>query len=113
MGSKKLEKNPKRQANGNTRREDASAAAPSRSKKTNGPCISLSQVIQAGLRRGGDWASGSSCDVRVSHFLIPLLSLFIDGCLLLKPFVRARPFVSTVALIGGLGCWFIAGEEMS
>ena len=51
--------------------------------------------------------------LEVSHFFIPLFGLFIAGSLLFKPFVRARPFVLSVALIGALGCLFIAGEEMS
>jgi hypothetical protein len=48
-----------------------------------------------------------------SHFLMPLASLFIAASLLLLPFVRARPLVFTVALIGALSCLHIAGEEMS
>jgi hypothetical protein len=48
-----------------------------------------------------------------SHFLMPLAGLFIAASLLLLPFVRARPLVFTVALIGALSCLYIAGEEMS
>jgi hypothetical protein len=51
--------------------------------------------------------------LEISHFLIPLFGLFIAASLLLLPFVRARPFVFTVALIGALSCLYIAGEEMS
>jgi hypothetical protein len=51
--------------------------------------------------------------LEISHFVIPLFGLFIAGGLLFKPFVRARPFVFTVALIGALSCLYIAGEEMS
>jgi hypothetical protein len=51
--------------------------------------------------------------IEVSHFFIPLFGLFIAGSLLLLPFVRARPFVLTVALIAAFSCFYIAGEEMS
>jgi hypothetical protein len=51
--------------------------------------------------------------LEISHFLIPLFGLFIAANLLLLPFVRRRPFVFTVALIGALMCLYIAGEEMS
>jgi hypothetical protein len=51
--------------------------------------------------------------LEISHFLMPLFGLFIAASLLLMPFVRARPFVFTVALIGALSCFYIAGEEMS
>jgi hypothetical protein len=51
--------------------------------------------------------------LEISHFFIPLFGLFIAGSLLLLPFVRARPFVFTVALIAALSCLYIAGEEMS
>ncbi len=51
--------------------------------------------------------------LEISHFFIPLFGLFIAGSLLLLPFVRARPFVFSVALIGALSCLYIAGEEMS
>jgi hypothetical protein len=51
--------------------------------------------------------------LEISHFLMPLFGLFIAASLLLMPFVRARPFVFTVALIGALSCLYIAGEEMS
>jgi hypothetical protein len=51
--------------------------------------------------------------LEISHFFIPLFGLFIAASLLLMPFVRARPFVFTVALVGALSCLYIAGEEMS
>jgi hypothetical protein len=51
--------------------------------------------------------------LEVSHFFIPLFGLFIAASLLLLPFVRARPFVFTVALVAALSCLYIAGEEMS
>jgi hypothetical protein len=51
--------------------------------------------------------------LEVSHFFIPLFGLFIAGSLLFLPFVRARPFVFSVALVGALSCLYIAGEEMS
>jgi hypothetical protein len=51
--------------------------------------------------------------LEVSHFVIPLFGLLIAGGLLFLPFVRARPLVFTVALIGALSCLYIAGEEMS
>jgi len=51
--------------------------------------------------------------LEVSHFLIPLFGFLIAGGLLFLPFVRARHFVFTVALIGALTCLYIAGEEMS
>lgn len=51
--------------------------------------------------------------LEISHFFIPLIGLGIAASLLFKPFVRARPFVFTVSLIGALSCLYIAGEEMS
>jgi hypothetical protein len=51
--------------------------------------------------------------LEISHFFIPLYGLSIAGSLLLLPLVRARPFVFLVALLGALGCLYIAGEEMS
>jgi len=51
--------------------------------------------------------------LEMSHFVIPLLGLFIAGRLALNPFVRARPWMWTVALIAALSCLYIAGEEMS
>ena len=51
--------------------------------------------------------------LEVSHFIIPLFAFFIGGSLLFLPFVRARPLVFAVALIGALSALYIAGEEMS
>src|SRR4030067_586570 len=51
--------------------------------------------------------------LEISHFFIPLFGLFIAGSLLMLPFVRARPFVFSVALGGALSCLYIAGDEMS
>jgi hypothetical protein len=51
--------------------------------------------------------------LEITHFFIPLFGLLIAGSLLLMPFVRQRPFVFTVALLGALSCLYIAGEEMS
>ena len=51
--------------------------------------------------------------LEISHFFIPLFGLFIAASLLLMPFVRARPFVFSVALLGALSSLYIAGEEMS
>lgn len=51
--------------------------------------------------------------LEVSHFVIPMLSLLIAGGLLFLPFVRARPLVFAVTLIGAFSCIYIAGEEMS
>ncbi len=51
--------------------------------------------------------------LEVAHFLIPLFGLLVAGSLLFLPFVRGRPLVFTVALLGALSCLYIAGEEMS
>lgn len=51
--------------------------------------------------------------LEISHFFIPLFGLLIAGGLLFLPFVRARPFVFTLSLIGALSCLYIAGEEIS
>ena len=48
-----------------------------------------------------------------SQFIIALLGVFVAVGLLFRPFVRARPLVFTVALIGALSCFYVAGEEMS
>ena len=51
--------------------------------------------------------------LELSHVLIPLLGLFIAVRLLFRPFVKARPLVFIVALIGATSCLYIAGEETS
>lgn len=51
--------------------------------------------------------------LEMSHFIIPMFGLFIAGGLAFNPFVRARPLMWTVALIGALSCIYIAGEETS
>jgi hypothetical protein len=51
--------------------------------------------------------------LEISHFLMPLFGFFIAGSLLFLPFLRTRPLVFSVALIGALSCIYIAGEEMS
>lgn len=51
--------------------------------------------------------------LEISHFIIPLIGLLITGRLLFDPFVRARPFVFAVSILGALSCLYIAGEEMS
>lgn len=51
--------------------------------------------------------------LEISHFLIPLFGLFIAGSLLFRPYVRARPLVFAVALIGAFSCLYTAGEETS
>ena len=48
-----------------------------------------------------------------SQFVIPLIGLWIAVRLAFDPFVRARPLVLTVSIIGALSCFYIAGEEMS
>ena len=48
-----------------------------------------------------------------AQFLLALWALFIAAGLAFRPFVRARPLVFSVALIGALGSLYIAGEEMS
>jgi hypothetical protein len=51
--------------------------------------------------------------LEISAFLIPLFALFIGCRLLFLPYVRARPLVFAVALIGALSAFYIAGEETS
>lgn len=51
--------------------------------------------------------------LEVTHFVIPLLGLLIAGGLLFLPFVRARPLVFSVTLLGAFSCLYIAGEEIS
>jgi hypothetical protein len=48
-----------------------------------------------------------------AQFLLALWAMIIAARLLFRPFVRARPMVLTVTLIGALGSLYIAGEEMS
>jgi disulfide bond formation protein DsbB len=48
-----------------------------------------------------------------SQFVIMLIGLALSIRLLFKPFVRRRPFVLAVTIIGALACLYIAGEEMS
>ena len=51
--------------------------------------------------------------LEISHVLIPLLGVFVAVRLLFRPFVKARPLVLAVALIGAMSCLYIAGEEAS
>ena len=51
--------------------------------------------------------------LELSHFVIPVIGLWIAVRLVFDPFVRARPFVLTVSIIGALSSFYIAGEEMS
>lgn len=51
--------------------------------------------------------------LEISHFLIPMLGLFIAGRLACNSFVRVRPLMWTVSLIAALSCLYIAGEEAS
>ena len=51
--------------------------------------------------------------LEVSHFVIPLLGLIVAGGLLFMPFVRARPLVFAVALLGAFSCLYVGGEEIS
>jgi hypothetical protein len=51
--------------------------------------------------------------LEVAQFAIMLMALALSIGLLLKPFVRRRPFVLTVTIIAALSCLYIAGEEMS
>jgi hypothetical protein len=48
-----------------------------------------------------------------SQFIILLVALAIAVRLLLKRFVRRRPFVLAVTIIAVVGCIYTAGEEMS
>jgi hypothetical protein len=47
------------------------------------------------------------------QFIIMLGALAIAVRLLLKPFVRKRPFLFTFMILSALSCLYIAGEEMS
>jgi hypothetical protein len=48
-----------------------------------------------------------------SQFVTMVAALFIAVRLLLKPFVRKRPFVFAITIISALSCLYTAGEEMS
>jgi hypothetical protein len=48
-----------------------------------------------------------------SQFVTMLIALAIAVRLLFRPFVRKRPFVFTITIIGVLSCLYTAGEEMS
>jgi hypothetical protein len=51
--------------------------------------------------------------LELSQFIILLLGLAIAVRLLFKPFVRKRPFVLAVTIVGAMTCLYTAGEEMS
>lgn len=51
--------------------------------------------------------------LELGHFFIPLVGLYFAIWLLFRPFVRRRPLVFAVAIVGTLSCIYIAGEEMS
>ncbi len=48
-----------------------------------------------------------------SQFITALLGLAVAVRLLFDPFVRRRPLVFAVTILGALSCFYIAGEEMS
>ena len=48
-----------------------------------------------------------------SQFATMLVALALAVRLLLKPFVRRRPFLLAVTIVAALSCVYIAGEEMS
>lgn len=48
-----------------------------------------------------------------SQFATMLVALALAVRLLLKPFVRRRPFLLAVTIVAALSCIYIAGEEMS
>ena len=83
----------------------------------------LSRLVDAVFTLGSYWFSPGWYDrvvlpegygiLEISHFIIPLIGLCIALRLLFDPFVRARPLVLTVTIIGALSCLYIAGEEMS
>src|SRR5262245_60455175 len=45
--------------------------------------------------------------LEISHFVIPLIGLFIAARLLFDPFVRARTLVLTVSIVGAISCLYI------
>ncbi|GAB4237414.1 MAG: hypothetical protein Kow0032_23220 [Methyloligellaceae bacterium] len=51
--------------------------------------------------------------LELAHFFIPLAGLVVALSLLLRPFVRKRPLILALAVIGALTCFYIAGEEHS
>jgi hypothetical protein len=51
--------------------------------------------------------------LELSQFIVLLVALAIAVRLLFDPFVRRRPLVFAVAIIGALTCFYTAGEEMS
>lgn len=51
--------------------------------------------------------------LEVGHFLIPLAGFVIAVRLAFRPFVRKRRLVLATAVIGAIGCFYIAGEEHS
>jgi hypothetical protein len=48
-----------------------------------------------------------------NHFIISGAAAVVGLSVLLRPFVRRRPAVFGIALVGGLSCLYISGEEMS
>lgn len=51
--------------------------------------------------------------LELSHFIVPLIGLSLAVRLLFDPFVRRRPLVLGVAILAGISCLYIAGEEVS
>jgi hypothetical protein len=51
--------------------------------------------------------------LELTQFIVLLVALAIAVRLLFDPFVRWRPLVFAVAIIGALTCFYTAGEEMS
>lgn len=51
--------------------------------------------------------------LEVSHFFIPLAASLLAAGLLMRPFVRRQPLLVAYLAAAALGCFYIAGEEMS
>ena len=76
--------------------------------------LALIAVFRIDPRWYTDWIIPEGYGVlEFSQFAIVLLALALAAGLLLKPFVRRRPFVLTVTIIAALSCFYIAGEEMT
>ena len=76
--------------------------------------LALIAVFRIDPRWYTDWIIPEGYGVlEFSQFAIVLLALSLAAGLLLKPFVRRRPFVLTVTIIAALSCFYIAGEEMT
>jgi hypothetical protein len=80
--------------------------------------VSIALFVIVSFRVSPDWSAKWVIPegygvLEFSQFVVALLALAVAVRLLFDPFVRRRPFVLAVTILGALTCFYIAGEEIS